>query len=239
MASQSFNVIDQDEEQELVAFDTRSSRGPTPLSRPNSRMEEMLSQLIKSQADANKSLAAKVSEVVKSQAELIQSHTSTDDKLSQIAYTQVGQIAEMSDLVDRLSTVERSLQGSPRTGSDPTRRSLTPPGHALMASAPYPLWLATPSSLALERSKEEVSFRPLKVQGRPLEKGCVNTTQGQRWSVLEVGETLGQEIIMESHSVDPEVQRIQNPVSSRTHRCSARCKRRPRSNKSLHTHTSA
>src|SRR6218665_639545 len=63
----------------------------------------------------------------------------------------------MSDLVDRISTVERSLQGSPCTGSDPTRRSPTSPGHALMASAPYPLALTTPSSLALERSKSAKS----------------------------------------------------------------------------------
>src|SRR6218665_190135 len=117
MASQSFNLIGQEEEQELVAFGTRQSRRPTPQSRPNSRMEEMLSQLIKSQ-DA----------IAKSQA-------STDDKLSQIAYKQIEQIAEMSDLVDRISTVERSLQCSPLTGSDPTRRSPTPQGHAWMASA--------------------------------------------------------------------------------------------------------
>src|SRR6218665_3235019 len=147
MASQSFNLIGQEEEQELVAFGTRQSRGPTPQSQPNSRMEEMLSQLIKSQ-DA----------IAKSQA-------STDDKLSQIAYQQIEQIAEMSDLVDRISTVERSLQSSPLTGSDPTRRSPTPPGHALMASEPYPPALTSPawtspgqmtkgsSSLALERSK--------------------------------------------------------------------------------------
>src|SRR6218665_2551309 len=175
MASQSFNLIGQEEEQELVAFGTRQSRGPTPQSRPNSRMEEMLSQLIKSQdaiaqsqAEANKSLETK-----------------------------------MSNLVDRMSTVGRSLQGSPFTGSDPTRRSLTPPGHAWMTSAPYPLSLATPSSLALERSKEEVGFRPLKVIGRPIGKESVNTTQGQRWRVLEVGGNLGQ---------GPEVQGIQNPV---------------------------
>src|SRR6218665_3332074 len=154
-----------------------------------------------------------------------------------------------SDLVNRTSTVGRSLQGSPCTGSDPTRRSPTPPGHALMASPPYPLALTTPSSLALERSKtatssdllppvaaplrrslrlkmkqnpalyrtdsrflttpveeeeEEVGFRPLKVIGRPIDKGSVNTTQGQRWSVLEVGENLGQERIIESHTVGPE-----------------------------------
>src|SRR6218665_3025836 len=111
MASQSFNLIGQEEEQELVAFDTRQSRGPTPQSRPNSRMEEMLSQLIKSydeiaksQAEANKALATK-----------------------------------MSDLVDRRSTGGRSLQSSPSTGSDPTLRSVASPGHAWMASAPYPL----------------------------------------------------------------------------------------------------
>src|SRR6218665_3681604 len=236
MASQSFNLIGQEEEQELVAFGTRQSRWPTPKSRPNSRLEEMMSQLIKSQ-------------------------TSTDDKLSQIAYQQTKQIAEMSDLVDRISTVERSLQGSPLTGSDPTRRSPTPPGHALMASALYPPAWTPPSSLALERSKtakssnlpppiaaplrtslrlemkrnpslyrtdsrflnspveeeeeeEEVGFRPLKVVGRPINKGSVNTTQGQRWSVLEVGDNLGQERIIESHTVGPEVQRIQNPVEA-------------------------
>src|SRR6218665_3634535 len=168
MASQSFNLIGQDEEQELVAFETRQSRGPTPLSRPNSRMEEMLSQLIKSQDATAKSL----SEVVKSQVDtnthvhkLIQTHTSTDDKLSQIAYTQIEQIAEMSDLVDRLSTVERSLQGS-----DPTRRSLAPPGHALMASTPYLLSSTTPSSLTLERSKTAQSSDSLPPTAVPLRR---------------------------------------------------------------------
>src|SRR6218665_3141220 len=164
MASRSFNLIDQEEE-ERVAFGTRQSRVPTAQSRHNSRMEEMLSQLIKSQYATAKSLEnriveknrsqevsaraleAKVSELAKSQSELIQSHTSTDDNLSHIAYKQIEQIAEMSDLVDRLSTVERSLQGSPFTGSDPTRRSLTPPRHAWMASAPYPLSLTTPRHL--------------------------------------------------------------------------------------------
>ena len=54
----------------------------------------------------------------------------------------------------------------------------------------------------------------MKVIGRPIDKGSVNTTQGQRWSVLEVGENLGQERIIESHTVGPEVQGIQNPVEA-------------------------
>ena len=152
MASQSFNLIGQEEEQELVAFGTRQSRGPTPQSQPNSRMEEMLSQLIKSQ-DA----------IAKSQA-------STDDKLSQIAYQQIEQIAEMSDLVDWIYTVQRSLQGSPYPGSDPTRRSPIPPGHALMASAPYPPALITPSSLALERSRTAKSSDLLPPIAAPLRR---------------------------------------------------------------------
>src|SRR6218665_4186304 len=123
MSSQSSNLIGQEEKQELVAFGTRQSRGPTPQSRPNSRIEELLSHLVKiqeepvksqdaiakSQAEANKSLEAKVSA-------LAQIHTTTDDKLSHIAYKQIEQIAELSDLVDRISTFERSLQGSPYTG---------------------------------------------------------------------------------------------------------------------------
>ena len=72
------------------------------------------------------------------------------------------------------------------------------------------------SPVAEEEEEEEVGFRPLKVihVGRPLDKGSVNTTQGQRWSVSEVGETLGQEIIIESHTVGPEVRGIQTTVEA-------------------------
>src|SRR6218665_2029867 len=248
MASQSFNLIGQEEEQELVACGTRQSRGPTPQSRRNSRMEEMLSQLIRSQDATAKTLENRIIENARAlETKMSALHTGTDDKLSHIAYKQIEQISAMSDLVDRMSTVERSLQCSPVTGSDPTRRSLTPPRPALMASAPYTLALTTPSSLALERSKtakssdplppiaaplrrslrlemkrnpslyrtdsrfinssveeeeeEEVGFRPRKVIGRPVDKGSVTTTQGQRWNVLEVGENLGQERIIETHNV--------------------------------------
>ena len=159
----------------------------------------------------------------------------------------------MSDLVDRISTVERSLQGSPFTGSDPTRRSLTPPRHALMASAPYTLSLTTPSSLAMERSKtakssdilplippplrrslrlqmkqnptlyrtdcrflnspleeeeeeeekekeeEAAGFWPLRVKGRPIDKGSVNTTQVDHFSQEQVFQN--SHATFEAHSV--------------------------------------
>src|SRR6218665_3694806 len=65
-----------------------------------------------------------------------------------------------------------------------------------------------------EEEEEEVGFRPLKVIGRPIDKGSVNTTQSQRWNVLEVGKNLGQERIIESHTVGLKVQGIQNPVEA-------------------------
>src|SRR6218665_832950 len=137
-------------------------------------MEEMLSQLIKSQDATAKSVENKISENVRDleakMSALAQIHTSTDDKLSHVAYKQIEQIAEMSVLVDWISTVERSLQGSPFTGSDTTRRSLTPPRHALMASAPYTLALTTPSSLALERSKTAKSSNLLPPTAAPLRR---------------------------------------------------------------------
>src|SRR6218665_2103859 len=80
-------------------------------------MEEMLSQLIKSQDATAKSVENKIVENARAleakMSALAQIHTSTDVKVSHIAYKQIEQIAEMSDLVDRISTVERSLQGRP------------------------------------------------------------------------------------------------------------------------------
>src|SRR6218665_1996621 len=249
MASQSFNLIGQEEE-ELIAFGTRQSRGPTPLSRPNSRMEEMLSQLIilqdataKSIAENTRSQEALARSLEAKVSALAQSHTSTDDKLSHITYKQIEQIAEMSDLVDRISTVERSLQGSSFTGSDPTRRILTPPRLALERSKPAkssdllpPLPLPFRRSLRLqmkqnptlyrtdsrflnspveeEEEEEEVGFRPLRVKHRPIDKGSVDATQGQRLRVVEMGENLVQERIIEYHAVGPEVQGIQTTVEA-------------------------
>src|SRR6218665_2238507 len=142
-------------------------------------MEEMLSQLISSQDATAKSIVENTrSQEVSARAleakvsALAQSHISTDDKLSHIAYTQIEQIAEMSDLVDRISTVERLLK----------------------------------SPVEEEEEEEEVGFRPLRVKGRPIDKGSVDATQGQRLRVVYIGENLGQERIIKSHAVGPEVQ---------------------------------
>src|SRR6218665_238854 len=51
--------------------------------------------------------------------------------------------------------------------------------------------------------EEEVGFRPLRVKGRPIDKGSVDATQGQKLRVVKMGVNLGQERIIESHTVGP------------------------------------
>src|SRR6218665_3435077 len=119
-------------------------------------LENRIVEATKSQPEANKSLEAKLS--------------GTDDKLSHIAYKQIEQIAEMSDLVDRMSTVERSLQCSPVTGSDPTLRSPAPRGRALVASAISPPALTASWSFPLERSKPAEASHLLPPIAAPLRR---------------------------------------------------------------------
>src|SRR6218665_1796273 len=119
MASQSFNLIGQEEEQELVAFDTRQSRGPTPQSRPNSRMKEMLSQLIKSQEAMAKS----------SENRLVENARTLETKISDLVVLSIFHYSVYRWKI---------APGQPKHWITPTRRSLAPPGPALMASGAVP-----------------------------------------------------------------------------------------------------
>ena len=68
-----------------------------------------------------------------------------------------------------------------------------------------------------QEEEEEVGFRPQRVKGRPIGKGSVDATQGQRLRVVEMGENLGQERIIESHTVYDRKCRESKP---RSRRCS-------------------
>src|SRR6218665_589561 len=157
----------QEEEQDLVAFGTRESRGPTPQSPFNSSGAPL---------DGQRAL-----------------HSSFDHPLVTCpGEVQNGQIVQSTTAV-------------------PLRRSLR------LQKKQNPALYRTDSRFLnspVEEEEEEAGFRPLKVIGRPIDKGSVNTAHGERWSVLEVGETLGQERIIESHTVGPEVQGIQTTIEA-------------------------
>src|SRR6218665_3331964 len=185
MASQSFNLIGQEEEQELVALDPRQSRGPTPQSRPNSRMEEMLSQLLKSQDAIVKSQDAIVrshdataksleNRIVEANKSLEAKLSGTDEKLSQISYTQILQIAEMSDLVDRMSTVYRKIVPvQPCHWIGPNSEEFNSSGACLEGQRALHSSFNHPSSLAMERSKTAKSSDLLPPTAVPLRRSLL------------------------------------------------------------------
>ena len=101
MALQSSSLLDRElEEEELVAIQTRPSREPTPQSRP--RIEEMFSQILRPQETTAKSLESKLIENTRS---LDENTRSPENRKADMAYKQFEQIAEISDLVERISTL--------------------------------------------------------------------------------------------------------------------------------------
>src|SRR6218665_503313 len=115
MALQSSSLLDRElEEEELVAIQTRPSREPTPQSRP--RMEEMFSQILRPEETTAKSLESKLIENTRSLDEntrsldentrsLDENTRSPENRKANMAYKQFEQIAEISDLVERISTL--------------------------------------------------------------------------------------------------------------------------------------
>jgi len=108
MALQSSSLLDRElEEEELVAIQTRPSREPTPQSRP--RIEEMFSQILRPQETTAKSLESKLIENTRSLDEntrsLDENTRSPENRKADMAYKQFEQIAEISDLVERISTL--------------------------------------------------------------------------------------------------------------------------------------
>src|SRR6218665_3527061 len=191
MALHSSSLLDRELEEELVAIQTRPSRRPTPQSWPSFRMEELFSQMFRSQEAAARSLESMLDENTRSLAEntrplesklventrsLAENTRSLENNIADMAYKQVEQIAEISDLVDRISTVERPIQSSPVLGSNPPRRNSITPRHAMMARAPMQSSTSTYFKKKLKIAiKEGVDFTKDRCQawflGSPVEEG--------------------------------------------------------------------
>src|SRR6218665_538577 len=86
------------EEEEMLAIDQGRSHTPPPRSRPSSRIEILLMDLVRSQAETARS---------------------TEQKLENLARTQSEQLAHITG---RLSSLEVSRHGTPSTSPNPGRR---------------------------------------------------------------------------------------------------------------------
>src|SRR6218665_219048 len=94
-----------EEEEEMLAIDQGRSHTPPPRSRPSSRLEILMMDLVRSQA-----------EMARSQAE---QSRSTEGKLENLARSQAEQLAHITG---RLSSLEVSRHGTPSPSPNPGRR---------------------------------------------------------------------------------------------------------------------
>src|SRR6218665_683037 len=95
-----------EEEEEMLAIDQDRSHTPPPGSRPSSRLETLMMDLVRSQA-----------ELARSQAEQSQSTKEQIDEITR------GCAEQLANMMGRLSSLEASRHGTPSTSPNPGRRS--------------------------------------------------------------------------------------------------------------------
>src|SRR6218665_3140375 len=114
------------EEEEMLAIDQGRSHTPPPGSRPSSRLEILMMDLVRSQAETARSTEQKLENLARAQAEQSRSAEERLDGLAKgqadLAYAQIGHVAELANIMGRLSSVERARQGTPSTSPNPGRR---------------------------------------------------------------------------------------------------------------------
>src|SRR6218665_331700 len=92
-----------EEEEEMLAIGQGRSHTPPPGSRPSSRIEILLMDLVRSQAETARSTEQKLENLARSQAEQSQSTKAQEERLENLARTQSEQLAHITG---RLSSLE-------------------------------------------------------------------------------------------------------------------------------------
>src|SRR6218665_2128083 len=121
------------EEEELLAIDQGRSHTSSLRSRPNSRLEILTMDLVWSQTEMARSQeerARSQEERARSQEQKLDGFArSTEGKLDELAkgrddlaYAQIGHVAELANIMGRISSVEKSLHGTPSPSPIPGRR---------------------------------------------------------------------------------------------------------------------
>src|SRR6218665_171760 len=116
-----------EEEEEMLAIDQGRSHTPPPGSRPSSRLEILMMDLVRSQADMARSTEQRLENLARFQAEQSRSTEekldglarSTELKLDEFARSHT---AELSNMMGRLSSLEVSRHGTPSPSPYPGRR---------------------------------------------------------------------------------------------------------------------
>src|SRR6218665_1435322 len=152
------------EEEEMLAIDQGRSHTPPPRSRPSSRIEILLMDLVRSQAEMARSQGdmARSQEESKQRLEnlarsQVEQSRSTEGKLESFARTQSEQLAHITG---RLSSLEVSRHGTPSPSPNPGRRGSPSSAETMHVSVPSTTGALVPLSEAEVRRSERLMLKP-------------------------------------------------------------------------------
>src|SRR6218665_2021228 len=131
------------EEEEMLAIDQGRSHTPPPRSRPNSRLEILMMDMIRSQED-----------LVRSQEDLVRS---TEQRCESFARAQSEHLANM---MGRLSSLEVSRHGTLSPSPNPGRRGSPSSAETMHVSVPSTNGDLVPLSQAEARRSERLLLEP-------------------------------------------------------------------------------
>ena len=77
-----------------------------------------------------------------------------------LAYAQIGQVAEIVNIMERQSSVERSLHGNPSPSPIPGRRGPSPSAETLNVSVPTTSGYLGPLSITQVRRNKRLQSKP-------------------------------------------------------------------------------
>src|SRR6218665_2486256 len=161
-----------EEEEEMLTIDQDRSHTPPPGSRPSSRLEILMMDLVRSQAELARSQAEQakstkeqIENLARSQAE--QSRY-TEEKLDGLARSTESKwdefarshTAELSNMMGRLSSLEVSRHGTPSPSPNPGRRGSPSSAETMHVSVPSTTGDLVPQSQAEVRRSERLMLKP-------------------------------------------------------------------------------
>src|SRR6218665_1823510 len=103
------------EEEEMLATDQGRSHTSPPRSRPSSRLEILMMDLVRSQAEMARSQEERFESLARAQSEQSQSTKEQIDEITR------GCAEQLANMMGRLSSLEASRHGTPSTSPNPGR----------------------------------------------------------------------------------------------------------------------
>src|SRR6218665_1881402 len=151
-------------EEQLLAIDQGRSHTSSPRSRPNSRLEILIMDLVRSQTE----MARSQEEMARSQEQKLEGFArSTEGKLDGLARSTEGKLdelargqADLAYIMGRISSVEVSVHGTPSPSPIPGRRGSSPSAETMNVSVPSTSGYLVPLSQSQVRRSKRLLLKP-------------------------------------------------------------------------------